>query len=391
MPKKNNKSFKENLNGILHGKSKKNEITEFISHIINRQEEVILPSFLKNYLVIQAPYYKNECTVKKIIELVFEELTSLAGDDLAKIKELYSLFNLLSLQKLSKDTELLQKIYKTLIFQENQHCSGLYVIVASDYSSLFKRLINLADGVPERIKYLYTALPLENKYGDSALNILIKETPSRRLNKIKKLIKVSYFKKIISTFMSSQSTLIRELNEIESYCLSCVSTKSIPSKKRTSLERRLTQLVQLNSLPTVGSTVNISPEKPQLMHDKIIALQEKRVNSVQIGSVEENGEKSHSSQSSSTQEQEKRSSSSQNCSPEDQEKRSSSSQSGSPEKEHEERSHASQDSPIKDHREDFVFANVIWPHLTFYFGPTIGELNHMHKFKLCIPNIFITT
>jgi len=38
--------------------------------------------------------------------------------------------------------------------------------------------------------------------------------------------------------------------------------------------------------------------------------------------------------------------------------------------------------------EPIVFANVIWPLLTFYFGPTIGELNHMHKFKIMHPKYF---
>ena len=258
MPSKDTKSFKEHLNNLLLARKifENNEILDFISYVLNKRKEEELPVFLKNYLIMVAQFYKHQHTIKKIIELVFDELIDDLRDNLEAFKELYGLFNLLSSQKLSKDPQLLQKLYKTLALQnKHNHSTGLYIIVTKHYDHLLKNLIDLATNDPERIKDLYSALPLQNKHGHSALNTLSNENPTTRFNQIKMLIEPSSYKKFITTVVLRKKTIIKQLNEIQGYCLGCLKITQENCDERTSLEQALTYIYQLDSLPALNSMI----------------------------------------------------------------------------------------------------------------------------------------
>ena len=221
----NKSSFKQRLIKLLGGKLFKNHpIVNLIAANLHKKNEEDLPIFLKNYLSIVVTIYNQDSIVKKIIELLFDELIGLAKDNLATIQELYGLFNILSPQKFYKNPIILQKLYKSLTQQDANGCSGLYLILTKHKDTLLTRLINLAQNNPERIIDLYSAIPLCNKHHQSALTILSKEQSQTRINQIKKLLKQSFFQDIINFFRPRQQIITNELNGIKSYCLNCLST-----------------------------------------------------------------------------------------------------------------------------------------------------------------------
>ena len=228
----NKSSFKQRLIKLLGGKPFTNHpIVNLVVANLHKKNEEDLPIFLKNYLSIVVTIYNQDSIVKKIIELLFDELIGLAKDNLATIQELYGLFNILSPQKFYKNPIILQKLYKSLTQQDANGCSGLYLILTKHKDTLLTRLINLAKNNPERIIDLYSAIPLYNKHHQSALTILSKEQSQTRFNQIKKLLKQSFFQNIINFFIPRQQIITNELNGIKSYCLNCLSTniKAPPS------------------------------------------------------------------------------------------------------------------------------------------------------------------
>ena len=219
--------FKQRLIKLLGKKNfKKHSIVSTIVSILNKTNEKELLKFLKNYLSINVNSYNKDSIVNKIIELTFDELIVLAGNNLEAIKDLYGLFNILSIQKLSQNSQILHNLYKTLPLQDAYGCSGLHLILTRHKDKLLKTLINLAKDNPERITELYSALPIQNKYKQSALNILCKEPQQTSLNHIKNLIKKSHFQKLIHVFMPKKRIINNTLNEMQSYYLYCLSTDS---------------------------------------------------------------------------------------------------------------------------------------------------------------------
>ena len=222
--------FKQRLLKLLTKKNLKKykEVNDIIFVLKKPDKDLLI--FLKSYLSVAINPYNQNAIINKIIELTFDELIRLAGDDLVKIKELYDIFNLLSLQKLSNNPQILQKLYKTLALQDSYGCSGLYLILTKyknkDAYILLQKLINLAKDNPERITDIYSALPIQNKYKQSALNILFKEQPQTRLNQIKRLIQQSYFQNLINTFMPKQRIITQQIKDMQPYYLACLSTTS---------------------------------------------------------------------------------------------------------------------------------------------------------------------
>ena len=199
-------------------------IINTIVNIFNKYQQQDLLFHLTQYLSMVLPENTKHRPLKEIVELVFDESVACSEDKLTALQPLYGIFNILTLQKLSKDQILLEKLYKSLAITNNAHHSGLYMILTTYKYTLLKMLVILAKDNAERIKYIYTALPIYTKHEGSALSILHQQNQTTNLIVIKNLLNPSFYLRFTSFWLSKQKTRLKELQAIQAYCLECLTT-----------------------------------------------------------------------------------------------------------------------------------------------------------------------
>ncbi len=217
--------FNQRLHVLLKEKTiKDSTIMNTILNIFSKYQQQDLLFHLNQYLSMVLPENTKHSPLKEIVELVFDESVAYSEDKLTALQPLYGIFNILTIQKLSKDQILLEKLYKSLAITNNAHHNGLYMILTTYKYTLLKMLVILAKDNAERIKYIYTALPIYTKHEGSALSMLHRQTPPTNLIIIKNLLNPSFYLRFTSFWLSKQKTRLKELQAIQAYCLECLAT-----------------------------------------------------------------------------------------------------------------------------------------------------------------------
>ena len=235
---------------------KDSAIINTIVNICSKYQQQDLLFHLHQCLSMVLPENTNHRPLKEIVELVFDELVACSEDKLTALQPLYGIFNILTLQKLSKDQILLEKLYKSLAITNNAHHSGLYMILTTYKYTLLKMLVILAKDNAERIKYIYTALPIYPKHEDSALSILQQQNPPTNLIAIKNLLNPSFYLRLTSFWLSKQKTRLKELQTIQAYCLECLATTKENLATTADLLTPNTTYPNFLSIPRFMSTIS---------------------------------------------------------------------------------------------------------------------------------------
>ena len=256
-------SLPNRLSILLKGKSFKNHtIAASVVDLLNKHTQTSTATdlllYLKHYLSLVVNDYNKDYIVKKIVEIVFEELIIAAGPDIYAFQTFYGIFNLLSLQKLSKNPQILKNFYESLTLTDQKNRSGLFLILTTHKNKLLEMLIVLAKDNPEHIKDIYTSLSIKTKKGNSALHILHKEQYIKNFNQIKNLLKPSFYLSFFSMFLSKHKTILKELNEIQLHCLNCLDHKN------KHLDQPINPLDRLEYLHQEPSGITIAQEESGL-------------------------------------------------------------------------------------------------------------------------------
>ncbi len=256
-------SLPNRLSILLKGKTFKNHtIAAGVVDLLKKQTETSIATdlllYLKHYLSLVVNDYNKDHIVKKIVEIVFEELIIAAGPDIYAFQTFYGVFNLLSVQKLSKNPQILKNFYESLTLKDQQNRSGLFLILTTHKTKLLEMLIILAKDNPTHIKDIYTSLSIRTKNGNSALHILHKEHYIKNFNQIKNLLKPSFYLSFFSIFLSKHKAILKELNEIQLHCLNCLDHKN------KHLDQPINPLDRLEYLHQEPSDITVAPEESGL-------------------------------------------------------------------------------------------------------------------------------